>query len=39
MLKLPPVPPVTQAAALGDGQVLLLTVQGILRQGTTEVYR
>lgn len=34
---LPPVPPITQAAALGDGNVLLLTVQGILRQRATEV--
>jgi len=38
-VSLPPVPPVTQVAPLGDGSVLLLTVQGILRQGATEVYR
>jgi photosystem II stability/assembly factor-like uncharacterized protein len=36
-LSLPPVPPVTQAVPLGSGQVLLLTVQGILRQSATEV--
>jgi photosystem II stability/assembly factor-like uncharacterized protein len=38
-IKLAPVPPVTQAAPLGDGKVLLLTAQGILRQGTSEVLR
>jgi photosystem II stability/assembly factor-like uncharacterized protein len=36
-LNLPPVPPVTQAFPLGKGQVLLLTVQGILRQSVTEI--
>lgn len=35
----PPLPPLNQAMPLNDGNVLLLTVQGILRRSATEVYQ